>query len=196
MSSLPGSSEIALKEWAGVCAALMDGRQTLIVRKGGINEGPGGFVPEHRHFWLYPTHVHEAEQGLRLEDERPSPHGSSPTPADRVSIQALASVELIRHVDSEETLSLLEPFHVWTRETIRKRFHYRRPGLWVLGVRLYCRDQPWTLVPTAEQLGCKSWVTLESPLPTEGLRPVLPMDDWSVRFHQLRSLLPPEPGDS
>jgi len=50
---------------ARICDALAEGRQSLILRKGGIAEGPRGFVPEHDTFWLYPTHVHQAEQGLR-----------------------------------------------------------------------------------------------------------------------------------
>jgi hypothetical protein len=195
MSLLPESCPIALKEWAGVCAALAGGRQVLIVRKGGILEGPGGFIPEHRHFWLYPTHVHEAEQGLRHEDG-PPPHGPRPMPTDGVPIRALAVVELIRHVASCEILERLEPFHVWKPETIRKRFEYRRPGLWVLGVRVYLRDEPVVIEPSAEQLGCKSWVTLESPLPAEGLRPVLSPDAWSARLDELLALLPAEPGAS
>ena len=61
------SCGIAFKEWASVCDALLDGRQTIILRKGGVSEGtaPGFFVPEHSEFWLYPTWVHQAEQGVR-----------------------------------------------------------------------------------------------------------------------------------
>ena len=50
MNPLPDDCAIAFKEWAGVCQALGDGRQTIIVRKGGIDEGPAGFRPEHRGF--------------------------------------------------------------------------------------------------------------------------------------------------
>ena len=101
------------------------------------------------------------------------------------------------------TLALLEPFHVWKPETIRKRFEYRRPGLWVLGVRVYRREEPWTIDPTPEQLGCKSWVTLETPLSTEGLRPVLPPEAASGRLDrapispapEARGFLMPRDGD-
>ena len=66
------SCRIAFKEWASVCDALLEGRQTIILRKGGISEGtaPGLFVPEHSEFWLYPTWVHQAEQGVRKRDRR------------------------------------------------------------------------------------------------------------------------------
>ena len=189
MSSLPDSSRIAFKEWAGVCDALMTGRQAIILRKGGILERPGGFAPEHSSFWLYPTHVHQAEQGLRLERWVEEASGSPPAATDRVMIQAFAAVELVHFVGAEETLLPLAPFHILTEETVRKRFHYRKPGLWVLGVRVFRRDEPWPLDPTPEQLGCKSWVVLDTPLATQGLQPVLDADDWAQRMDRLRSLL-------
>jgi hypothetical protein len=189
MSSLPDSSQIALKEWAGVCDALMTGRQAIILRKGGILEDPGGFAPEHSFFWLYPTHVHQAEQGLRVDHGAVAASGSPPDATDRVMIQALAAVELVHFVGSEETLPWLTPFHVLTEETVRKRFHYRKPGLWVLGVRVFRRQEPWPLDPTPEQLGCKSWVVLDTPLATQGLKPVIDAADWAQRLDRLRSLV-------
>ena len=36
---------IAFKEWAAVCRALASGRQSLIIRKGGIAEAGGVFAP-------------------------------------------------------------------------------------------------------------------------------------------------------
>ena len=59
---------VAFKEWAAVCAALAAGRQALILRKGGIAEGPGGFRPEHDRFWLLPTRFHERPDKLQPDD--------------------------------------------------------------------------------------------------------------------------------
>lgn len=168
---LPDRCGVALKEWAGVCAALVEGRQTVLLRKGGIREQSGQFVPEHPCFWLYPTHVHEAQQGLRGETSTTSAAG--PGPGGAVLIDSLATIEWAEFVTSEDALASLEPFHVWSAETIQKRFHYRRPGLWAIGVRVYRRDEPWSLVPTVEQLGCVSWVALDHPHETSGSRPVL-----------------------
>lgn len=164
--SIPETCAIAFKEWAGVCAALASGRQSVIVRKGGIAEGPGGFLPEHPAFWLYPTFVHEAEQGLKSGL-------SLPRLADEltIAIDTLIVVESVSRVDDMETLDGLTNLHVWTGETIRKRFNYRKPGLWVLGVRAYRRPESWIVSVTPAQLGCKSWVTLESALSTSGLVP-------------------------
>jgi membrane associated rhomboid family serine protease len=130
--ALPSTCAVAFKEWAGVCDALGAESQSLLLRKGGIAEGPGGFEPEHRVFWLYPTHVHEAQQGLRTTARSPS--SAPPAAAATVPIRALALVEMVAFVDRLDTLNALADLHVWTPETVEKRFHYRRPGVWVLGV--------------------------------------------------------------
>jgi len=45
----------ALKEWAVTCRALAEGRQAILLRKGGIGEAGGAFQVEHTRFWLLPT---------------------------------------------------------------------------------------------------------------------------------------------
>src|SRR5579864_8574587 len=71
----------ALKEWAVICHALAEGRQAILLRKGGIAETSGGFEVEHPRFWLYPTYLHQQRAGIveeafplleRVEAERPS----------------------------------------------------------------------------------------------------------------------------
>jgi hypothetical protein len=170
-AGLPESCAVAFKEWAGVCEALAAGRQSLILRKGGIAEGPSGFAPEHRAFWLLSTITHEAEQGLRVASRRPE------TPQGAADLATFAVIEDIEYIDDLARLDRLEPFHVWTAETVRTRFAYRRPGLWVLGVRVYRRDMPYRIRLDAEQAGCRSWVSLKEPLPTAGLVPALADDE-------------------
>ena len=167
---LPAECAVAFKEWAGVCAALGAGRQSLILRKGGVAEEGGQFRPEHPAFWLYPTVVHQAEQGLRTPD--PAGVGAF-DPQASVPIRALAVVEWAGRVETLDQLAALGPFHDWTEPTIRGRFDYRRPGLWALAVRVYHRADPWPLAVTPEQLGCKTWVPLDPPLATGGAAPVL-----------------------
>jgi hypothetical protein len=185
---LPATCGVAFKEWAGICDALVAGRQSLIVRKGGIAEGPHGFVPEHEAFWLYPTRVHEAAQGLR-----DTPAGSAKpveAPPGTVQLRALAVVDSIAFVDREETLPALRDLHAWSDETIAGRFRYRRPGLWVLGVRVFARrGEPHLLAVTAEQAGCKTWVSLDPPPETAGAEPVLDDADFARRREQLEAAL-------
>ena len=56
---------IGFKEWALVCQALGDGRQRVIIRKGGIAEGRDGFAFKHREFFLFPTFFHEQLDRVR-----------------------------------------------------------------------------------------------------------------------------------
>lgn len=176
---------MAFKEWAGVCEALVDGRQSLILRKGGIDEDHGEFRPEYPSFWLYPTHLHESQQGLR---DSSVPLQWIDAPPGMLALPGLVVVECVSWVDREETLDSLADLHVWTAETVLKRFHYRRPGLWVLGVRAYRADPAPKIVMTPEQAGCRSWVPLEEPIWTEDLSPVIEESDLDTRMSRIRSL--------
>ncbi len=182
LSSAPDACAVAFKEWAGVCDALADGRQCLLLRKGGIAEGPGGFRPEHPAFWLYPTAVHQAEQGLRVPV-----HAPPADRAERVGLRALAVVAEAAYIDREDALAALERFHVWTSETVSRRFHYRAPGLWVLGVRVYRRAEPWPIPIAPEHAGCKTWVPLDAPPPTSGLVPALDDAEFTRQMAELRA---------
>ncbi|HWE39921.1 MAG TPA: DUF1802 family protein [Isosphaeraceae bacterium] len=172
---LPATCAVALKEWAGVCDALATGRQILLLRKGGIAEGPGGFEPEHDACWLLPTSTHEAEQGLRVASPRIE------TPRGEVGLHVLLIIENIHYIENIRVLEQLEPFHVWTAATVRKRFEYRRQGLWVIGVRAYRRAGPHRVRLDDGQAGCRSWVALDEPLSTSGLEPVLADDEAADR---------------
>lgn len=183
---LPAACAVAFKEWAGVCEALAQGRQSLILRKGGIAEDAGVFTPEHPLFWLYPTHLHEALQGLK--PEAPVPQASAHAPA-QVPIRVLTVVESVAFVETPAVLPALDAFHVWTAETVLKRFHYRTRGLWVLGVRVYAKAGPTMLGVTPEHAGCKTWVPLETPLPTVGVSPVLDDAEAADRRARLATVL-------
>ncbi len=177
---IPPTCAVAFKEWASVCAALGSGRQTLILRKGGIDEGPRGFQPEHSAFWLYPTHVHETEQGVKEASRLPEPA------EDSIAIDILALVAWVGRVEDERVLDGLESYHVWTPETVAKRFHYRSPGLWVLVARMFHRHDPVSVPITPEHAGCKTWVPLDPPIATDGARPVLDEETFQARLRSIR----------
>ena len=189
----PGFCSVAFKEWAGVCDALGAGRQSILLRKGGISEepGPGGFAPDHREFWLYPTFVHQARQGLRVAV---APMDSGPVDPAAMAIGLLARVELIARVEDESALDELEPYHVLTPETVRSRFHYRTPGLWVLAVRIWRHEPPYRIAAAAEHAGCKTWVTLDEPLAASAVVPAIGEAEWAERLEELRRRFSPRPG--
>jgi hypothetical protein len=164
----------AFKEWAVICRALADGQQALILRKGGIDERGGEFQLEQKRFWLFPTYEHQQPSGLKpeagpllqqVEAERP--------PAGILRLSHFAEVEGVYHVHDLPPVLLLGHLYLWSEETVRARFAYRQPGLYVLPVRVYRAAQVWELPDTAYYAGCRSWVELERNLPTEGAVPVL-----------------------
>lgn len=179
-----GPCGVALKEWAGVCQALLDGRQTVLLRKGGIAEEDGRFGPEYPRFWLLPTAFHELEQGLR-----PGAGGSSnplaPPPAGFVDLPGLGLLTDWAYLDHPEALSAMEGEHVLAEETVLRRFRYRRPGIWVLGLRVYRAPAPRRVVDRPEYAGCKSWVALDPPPATTGLVPVLEEAEAAERAGRL-----------
>ncbi len=189
------AARIAFKEWAAVCRALAAGRQTLILRKGGIAEGPGGFQPEHAEFWLLPTHFHERPAALAEADRHffePPPdrdaEGSEPADAPEwaaVRIAHYAVVADVIQLARAESLPGLEPLHVYGPATIRERFDYRRPGLFLLVVRIYSAPRQFAIPLWPELAGCRSWVELPQPLSTAGLRPVLDDEQFAARLAEI-----------
>ncbi|HQU41894.1 MAG TPA: DUF1802 family protein, partial [Pirellulales bacterium] len=75
----------AFKEWAVVCRALAGGRQSLILRKGGIVEEGGEFRPDHPEFLLFPTFSHQSPDSV-VPDARPLLRGLEAEPYRSVSV--------------------------------------------------------------------------------------------------------------
>jgi hypothetical protein len=164
----------AFKEWAVICRALAEGRQALILRKGGIAEPGGDFRPERARFWLYPTYVHQQAGGVKPEaaDLLAAAERDRPA-AGTVRLTHFAELTGAFHVTSLAGAVVLDDFHLWTPETVRSRFEYRTPGLFVLPVRVFRAASAHELPETPEYAGCKTWVDLGRDLPTDPAEPVL-----------------------
>jgi hypothetical protein len=182
----------AFKEWAAICQALAAGRQALILRKGGVAEVGNVFQPDHSRFWLYPTFVHQQEQGVKpgvaalvqeAENDRPG--------KGLVRFTHFVEVSGVYQVGNLQDALALDELHLWTRATVQQRFEYRQPGLFVLPARVWRMPRVFELIETPGYAGCKSWVELEQALPTEGATPVL--DDAAFRevIRQIEDILNP-----
>jgi hypothetical protein len=68
---------------------------------------------------------------------------------------------------------LLDDLHIWSEATVRQRFKYRWPGLYVLPVRVHRAAVPMELPETPAYAGCRTWVELDREIPTAGATPVL-----------------------
>lgn len=167
-------NRFAFKEWAAVCAALASGRQSLILRKGGIHEGRDGFRVDHREFWLFPTGFHQTADSLIDAAADLCERGQSyVSQVGTIALQDYAVVESVYEIAEESLLPRLTGLHVWSERTIHDRFHYRRPGLFALVLRMYLRMPRWEIPDSTHFAGCRSWVDLPRELSTAGLLPVL-----------------------
>ena len=167
------SDNRAFKEWAVVCRALALGRQTLILRKGGIAEGPRGFEVTDREFFLFPTYLHQSTDGVVPEWRAAMKACVDPAPG-KVSIEHYAVVSSWVQIRSLDRLRALRGLHVWSDEIVEERFRrWETDRVIALLVRLYALPRPVPLPSLEAYAGCKSWVTLAEPVPLEGARPVL-----------------------
>ena len=172
--ALPSSLNIALKEWAVVCAALESGRQMLLLRKGGIYEAAGEFELENPQFLLFPTYLHQNAKMLKPDAAAAlEPRDAEPR---HVRLSAAGVVTDILQLQSRAQMDALDAEHLWAPPLIDMRFNYRPDNpLYLLLVRAYRLGEPVTVENTPAYAGCKSWVPLEEAVETRGARPV--MDD-------------------
>ncbi|HSP42228.1 MAG TPA: DUF1802 family protein, partial [Luteolibacter sp.] len=167
----------AFKEWQVVCDALASGRQSILLRKGGIHEGRQGFSFAHESFFLFPTRFHAQGEQVREGEVREMPEWQ---PGDLIRITHHA--EAVRAVTLEdwEKVAALEPLHIYTEATVRDRFDWEGKGMsagsiHVALVRVRELAEPWELPYQTSFGGCRSWITLPEPPAgwRENARPVL-----------------------
>lgn len=190
----PKTCRIALKEWGLIDEELRAGRQTILVRKGGILEAKAGFRPSHARFVVLPTRYHQGAEQLRdavrdrIEHREPSPEPLEP--GHRITVRTY--LELVRAfwIADERKLDALEPWQVLDRTTLEQRFAYGdRPGLYALLVRAYALTQPQRIRYLARYGGCKSWVKLDDEIELSGADPVLSEADFEAAAGRLAATL-------
>jgi hypothetical protein len=148
------------KEWAVVCEALAAGKQSILLRKGGIAEKGGQFAFEADSFYFLPTAFHQNEPDVRWwPQDMPSP------PADGSHEIRLAAEVVRKEVLSDASkLERLAPFHIWKQEVVQERFEREQPPAISLAIlRVYRLQEPLHVADCQALHGCRSWadVTLE-----------------------------------
>ena len=160
---------IGFKEWAIVCEALGRGRQTIIIRKGGIAEGRDGFSFRHDEFFLFPTSFHEAADKVRETDLMMPP----PNDAE-VEVRFFARLDQCRVITAWDVAESLAPLHILRPEVVRERFDYEEaPGVHVALVRVFRVSPNWRFANEKRFGGCRSWVDLPDAPAGLQLEPVL-----------------------
>ncbi len=181
--------QIAFKEWAVVVEALGRGGQIVILRKGGIAEGQGGFRVEQERFWLFPTRFHQQTEGV-VEEARAGFENFVWPPDDLLRVEFGAEVMEARRLDSLAQAQRLAGQHIWREEIIAERFDWGRDaGIYAMAVRVRRLAKPVELPMLASYGGCKSWVELEPPMEFEGMEPVLADADFEMKLRKFREAL-------
>lgn len=162
-------SMLALKEWSIICKAMEEGKQTILLRKGGILEYKKGFEISQKLFLLYPTLEHQAAEYLQSnylqEYELLLKRNSSEIVQDKVNtIRIIAGIEAMQEFHDHELLSKLEKYHIWNEKYVNMRMNYNpKKPMNALLLRIYKLSQPISIDVNPEWAGCKSWIDIEFP---------------------------------
>lgn len=153
----------ALKEWAVVCRALEEGRQTVLLRKGGILEFREGFEVKHDRFMLFPTYEHQSKENLQPDYAGRLDEVLKEQPAGNANMLAsYAETKLVREISDSSVLKKLEKYHVWNESYVNARMAYNpKKPMSVILVRVYNIEKPLAVESRPEWAGCKSWIPVD-----------------------------------
>ena len=182
---------IAFKEWAVVVDALGRGEQILILRKGGLREGGGGFQVEYPRFVFFPTLFHQQREsvlpGAQARFDEIAPHFPA---VDRLRLEFFARAIDGRKLDSLATAKCLRGQHVWRDAVIAERFDWgKERNIHALAVRVFRLPQAVELPVRPAYGGCKSWVELEQDIVVDGAEPVLNESEFAERLGRFQGAL-------
>lgn len=152
----------ALKEWAAAVHALLDGRQTVLLRKGGIREKRFDLAADE--FLLFPTVAHSHAQRVRPEHRELLDRATDST-EQTIVVRACAKVVAAVEVNRPEAIGDIADLHIWTEESVRAdRLDFRpKHRLTVLVVQARALTEPVRLPRSPGYAGCSSWVQLPVP---------------------------------
>ena len=152
-----------LKEWATVVKALEHGKQTVILRKGGILETASGFMVESKKFLLFPTWEHQEIKHVKTQYHDFLNETLNHKPKDGYNI-ITSSAEVLdqRDISSNKIIDDLSSFHVWSDEYIKERIDWM-PEKPLKAIFLKVYTFPQIEIPLQTDFeGCKSWIELNS----------------------------------
>jgi hypothetical protein len=185
----------ALKEWAVAVKALREGRQILLVRKGGIREETREFRIQARQFLLFPTYEHQRPDLLQppfipdLEQVL-----AAPRDPERVRIDTWAELTDLFVVTEPWQIEAVLPHYCWSVAYAEERLRWRpRKPLLVMAVRAYRLAEPREIRARPEYGGCKSWLSLPDETSLAGMAPALGDAEYAERVASVRAALDREP---
>ena len=172
----------ALKEWAVVCRAIEEGRQVLLLRKGGILEYRQGFKVQHDRFLLFPTYEHQSKDHLQADyADRLDNVLKDQLATGTNRITSYAEAIEVKEITDRIALRTLAKYHIWNESYVNARMDYNpRKPMSVILLRVFKLENPILIENKQEWIGCRSWIPLD--IDVSG-RPV--MDD--LQFNTIAS---------
>lgn len=182
---------IAFKEWLIVVDALGRGEQIIILRKGGLVEGAGGFKAEHSRFLLFPTLFHQQRESVVSSAQlRFDEITSSLPPKDCVRIEFFCELAAWQRLDFLAAAERLRDQHIWRDEVIAQRFDWGKDkNILALAVRVFRLPEVVELPMLEHYRGCKSWIALAQNISLDGAIPVLSDTGFAQKLALFRSAL-------
>ena len=151
----------ALKEWAAICHALLEGEQVIDLRKGGLREDGRHFGVDTTHAWLYPTAEHQKPELLKPAYQRWIDLAHRAPVGEDIVVQGYVEIVEAITISEPEQLEAVTSKVIWSPEYAAARMQWkRRDPLWVLIMRAHRLIEPITIPWDDAYKGCTSWVDL------------------------------------
>lgn len=184
----------ALREWAVIYDALLQGRQIVDLRKGGIHESERRFALRSSRFWLYPGYEHQ-RPGLLKPAFRPDLERvlRQAPPAGVIRIPGWAELVATAELSDPDALRQLDDQFIWAQDYAAERLRWKpKQPLHLLVLRAYRLADPIDVPWRDQYRGCTSWADLvdlpsdPAALPSQS---ALTDQQFADRYTALRSRL-------
>nr|WP_154983037.1 DUF1802 family protein [Paenibacillus xylanexedens] len=182
----------ALKEWASAIQALENGRQIMVMRKGGIVEETKHFELKSPAFYLYPTYEHQRKELIKSSDQSYVEESLAEwvPEASTVRITSYAEVTQDLEIRDQEMLDRLLEYHMWTADFAESRLKWKKKDpLHVLILRVYRLQEPMEIPVLPEYNGCRSWISIPNGLVPREMTPVLNVADFAEQVQKINETL-------
>lgn len=181
-------TNLALKEWAVVVAALDRGEQVMLLRKGGIAEK--GFDVKSTSFVFYPTYYHEMQKHVESKYHPLLESVADYVKEETVIISNWAIVDEIIITKDLDSLLGVSDHYIYNPYYVKERFDWRADApMNILFVRVHKLPETVKIAVKSRYRGCKSWVELEEAISLDGSTPVLEEKEFQTRKEVINSHL-------
>lgn len=175
--------------------ALEEGKQLILIRKGGIGE--------EKQFLFYPRYEHSDEVNVRPEfREQMETHKRSPVGQGKVRVSSWAELDEVIKTKSPEEVQALDSYYIWPRWHFRKDFMVKRGFTFeeweeeyydIQILRVYMLSSPIVIDDIKDReyiCSCHiPYTTLPHDVSAEGSTPVLSDEKFLRLKEEIKSIL-------